>query len=67
MMLTLGLFVFQLQTVPYQSLQRDVDYRWPVQTTASACARCRSSSVLTRKKSPCPACLCRKSPAANCR
>jgi len=29
MMLTLGLFVFQLQTVPYQSLQRDVDYRWP--------------------------------------
>jgi phage protein U len=29
-MLTLGLFVFQLQTVPYQSLQRDVDYRWPV-------------------------------------
>ncbi|AVF35114.1 phage tail protein [Rahnella sikkimica] len=30
MMLTLGLFVFQLQTVPYQSLQRDVVYRWPV-------------------------------------
>lgn len=30
MMLTLGLFVFQLQTVPYQSLQRNVDYRWPV-------------------------------------
>lgn len=29
MMLTLGLFVFQLQTVPYQSLQRSVDYRWP--------------------------------------
>jgi len=29
MMLTLGLFVFQLQTVPYQSLQRNVDYRWP--------------------------------------
>ncbi|MDP9706417.1 MULTISPECIES: phage tail protein [Rahnella] len=29
MMLTLGFFVFQLQTVPYQSLQRDVDYRWP--------------------------------------
>lgn len=29
MMLTLGLFVFQLQTLPYQSLQRDVDYRWP--------------------------------------
>jgi phage protein U len=28
-MLTLGLFVFQLKTVPYQSLQRDVDYRWP--------------------------------------
>jgi len=28
MMLTLGLFVFQLQTVPYQSLQRNVDYRW---------------------------------------
>ncbi|QUT15555.1 phage tail protein [Rahnella inusitata] len=30
MMLTLGLFVFQLQTVPYQTLQRAVDYRWPV-------------------------------------
>jgi hypothetical protein len=29
-MLVLGMFVFQLQTVPYQSLQRDVDYRWPV-------------------------------------
>ena len=29
MMLTLGFFVFQLQTVPYQSLQRSVDYRWP--------------------------------------
>ncbi|WP_459177587.1 phage tail protein [Ewingella americana] len=29
MMLVLGLFVFQLQTIPYQSLQRDVDYRWP--------------------------------------
>ncbi len=29
MMLALGFFVFQLQTVPYQSLQRDVDYRWP--------------------------------------
>ncbi|WP_454843240.1 phage tail protein [Rahnella aceris] len=29
MMLTLGLFVFQLQTVPYQSLQRNVDYSWP--------------------------------------
>jgi len=28
-MLTLGFFVFQLQTVPYQSLQRSVDYRWP--------------------------------------
>ncbi|AKH88147.1 phage tail protein [Edwardsiella tarda] len=29
MMLTLGMFVFQLQTTPYQSLQRDVDYRYP--------------------------------------
>jgi len=29
MMLVLGMFVFQLQTLPYQSLQRDVDYRWP--------------------------------------
>lgn len=28
-MLTLGLFVFQLQTVPYRSLQRNIDYRWP--------------------------------------
>lgn len=29
MMLTLGLFVFQLQTLPYQSLQQSLDYRWP--------------------------------------
>ncbi|EEQ03192.1 Gp25 [Yersinia rohdei ATCC 43380] len=29
MMLILGLFVFQLQTVPYQTLARSVDYRWP--------------------------------------
>ncbi|PKB86789.1 phage tail protein [Ewingella americana] len=29
MMLTLGFFVFHLKTVPYQSLQRSVDYRWP--------------------------------------
>ncbi|WP_394501363.1 phage tail protein [Serratia marcescens] len=29
MMLILGLFVFQLQTVPYQTLVRSVDYRWP--------------------------------------
>ncbi|MEQ9875937.1 phage tail protein [Pectobacterium brasiliense] len=28
MMLTLGLFVFQLQTLPYQNMQRNVDYRW---------------------------------------
>lgn len=29
MMLTLGLFVFQRQTVPYQLLQQNLDYRWP--------------------------------------
>lgn len=29
MMLILGLFVFRLQTLPYQTLQRNVDYRWP--------------------------------------
>jgi hypothetical protein len=29
MMLALGMFVFQLQTLPYQNLQRNVDYRWP--------------------------------------
>lgn len=28
-MLTLGMFVFMRQTLPYQSLQRSVDYRWP--------------------------------------
>lgn len=28
-MLTLGLFVFQLQTLPYQTMARNVDYRWP--------------------------------------
>jgi uncharacterized protein len=29
MMLTLGMFVFMRQTLPYQNLQRSVDYRWP--------------------------------------
>ncbi|OKP26942.1 phage tail protein [Serratia fonticola] len=29
MMLILGLFVFRQQTLPYQTLQRNVDYRWP--------------------------------------
>ncbi|EKN4691069.1 phage tail protein [Yersinia ruckeri] len=29
MMLTLGLFVFMLSTTPYQSMTRNVDYRWP--------------------------------------
>ncbi len=29
MMLILGLFVFHLQTLPYQTMQRNVDYRWP--------------------------------------
>ncbi|AYU88976.1 phage tail protein [Serratia ureilytica] len=29
MMLTLGMFVFMLKTVPYQSMQRSANYRWP--------------------------------------
>ncbi|WP_145509365.1 phage tail protein [Yersinia alsatica] len=29
MMLSLGLFVFMRQTTPYQSLGRNIDYRWP--------------------------------------
>ncbi|HIH7450828.1 TPA: phage tail protein [Yersinia enterocolitica] len=29
MMLSLGLFVFMLQTTPYQSMGRNIDYRWP--------------------------------------
>ncbi|WP_205965113.1 phage tail protein, partial [Rahnella sp. Larv3_ips] len=29
MMLALGMFVFMLQTLPYQSLQRSAEYRWP--------------------------------------
>ncbi|TXE74238.1 phage tail protein [Serratia nevei] len=29
MMLTLGLFVFMLRTVPYQTMNRQMDYRWP--------------------------------------
>lgn len=29
MMLALGMFVFMLQTLPYQNLQRQTDYRWP--------------------------------------
>lgn len=29
MMLTLGLFVFMLQTLPYQSMSRNAEYRWP--------------------------------------
>lgn len=29
MMLTLGMFVFMRQTLPFQTLQRDAEYRWP--------------------------------------
>ncbi|BBE76148.1 MULTISPECIES: phage tail protein [Phytobacter] len=29
MMLALGMFVFMRQTLPYQTLQRDTEYRWP--------------------------------------
>ncbi|MDW5501370.1 phage tail protein [Pseudomonas lundensis] len=29
MMLTLGMFVFMLKTVPYQSMQHNTDFRWP--------------------------------------
>lgn len=29
MMLTLGMFVFMLRTVPYQSMQRNAGFRWP--------------------------------------
>lgn len=29
MMLALGMFVFMRQTLPYQAMQRDADYRWP--------------------------------------
>ncbi|MEA9392992.1 phage tail protein [Acerihabitans sp. TG2] len=29
MMMTLGLFVFTLSTVPYQNLNRSLEYRWP--------------------------------------
>lgn len=29
MMMTLGMMVFMRQTLPYQGMQHDVDYRWP--------------------------------------
>lgn len=29
MMLALGMFVFMRQTLPYQTMQRDAEYRWP--------------------------------------
>ncbi len=29
MLLALGLFVFMRQTLPFQSMQRDAEYRWP--------------------------------------
>lgn len=29
MMLTLGLFVFMLRTIPYQTMNRQMSYRWP--------------------------------------
>lgn len=29
MMLALGLFVFMRQTLPFQTMQRDTEYRWP--------------------------------------
>ncbi|EGJ9415061.1 phage tail protein, partial [Salmonella enterica subsp. enterica serovar Braenderup] len=28
MMLALGMFVFELRTLPYQSMQHSKDYRW---------------------------------------
>tara|TARA_R110001583_G_scaffold193866_5_gene363510 strand:+ start:66795 stop:67214 length:420 start_codon:yes stop_codon:yes gene_type:complete len=28
MLLSLGMFVFQLQTIPYETLKRDSEYRW---------------------------------------
>lgn len=31
-MLALGMFVFMRQTLPFQSLQRSADYRWPSNT-----------------------------------
>ncbi|MRT03166.1 phage tail protein [Ewingella americana] len=37
MMLALGMFVFMLQTLPYQNLQRQTDYRWP--TNDRVCLR----------------------------
>ena len=29
MMLTLGIYVFMLRTLPYQTIKRDVTYQWP--------------------------------------
>lgn len=29
MMMALGMFVFMRQTLPYQTMQRDAEYRWP--------------------------------------
>ncbi|QKO14236.1 hypothetical protein HAT91_02609 [Dickeya solani] len=37
-MLALGLFVFQLQTLPYSTLSRNVNYRW-ANNAVLVCAR----------------------------
>ncbi|MFI8418500.1 phage tail protein [Serratia sp. NPDC078593] len=29
MMLTLGIYVFKLRTLPYQTIKRDISYQWP--------------------------------------
>jgi phage protein U len=56
MMLALGMFVFMRQTLPYQTLQRDAEYRWP---SNSRVGKRDAFQFLgwVRKKSPLPGCF----------
>lgn len=63
MMLTLGLFVFMLQTLPYQSMSRNAEYRWP--SNARVGLRPAAQFLgMDEEKITLSGCCCRRSPAA---
>lgn len=62
MMLALGFFVFMRQTLPFQGMQREAEYRWPSNSRVGR-RDASSFSASGRKKSRSTACFTRKSPA----
>lgn len=49
MMLSLGLFVFMRQTTPYQSIGRNIDYRWPTNSRIGLCPTAQFLGVDSEK------------------